>query len=83
MKLKTLAHVAFVAVAAAALIVGTAATGEAKGKKKKEAAPSGQVICNWDYKPVCANDHGIKHTYSNACIANVWGAKMVSPGPCK
>lgn len=82
MKLKTLGHVAFVAVAAAALIIGTAGTGEAKSKKKSAAAPA-PVICNFEYKPVCANDHGIKHTFSSACVANAWGAKTVSPGPCK
>lgn len=83
MTLKTLGHVAFVAVAAAALIIGSAGTGEAKSKKKAAAAAPAPVICNFEYKPVCANDHGIKHTFSSACVAHAWGAKLVSPGPCK
>jgi hypothetical protein len=81
MKLKTIGYAAFVAVAAGALIIGSAGTGEAKSKKKA-AAPSSPVICTWDWKPVCAIDHGVKHTFTNACIAHSWGAKVIYPGEC-
>ncbi len=68
MTLKTFGMAAAVAVTAAGLIFSTSAA-------KAE-------ICGFGWKPVCANDHGITHTYSNACVANFWGAKVISKGEC-
>ncbi len=83
MKLRNFGYVAVIAVASAALLIGSAATGEAKSKKKAAAPPPPPVICTLDYKPVCAVKGGLKFTYSNACWAAKDGAKVVSQGPCK
>jgi Kazal-type serine protease inhibitor domain len=68
MTFKTFGMAAVVAVAAAGFVFSTSAA-------KAE-------ICTLDWKPVCADDHGIKHTYSNACLANLWGAKVISQSAC-
>ena len=39
-------------------------------------------LCTLDRKPVCANDHGVKKTFSNACWAKAWGAKVLYSGEC-
>ena len=83
MKLRNFGYAAVIAVASAALLIGSAATGEAKGKKKAAAPPPPPVICTMEYKPVCAVKGGLKFTYSNACWAAKDGAKVVSQGPCK
>jgi Kazal-type serine protease inhibitor domain len=68
MTLKTIGMAAVVAVATASFVFSTSAA-------KAE-------ICTLDWKPVCASDHGVKHTYSNACMAKFWGAKVISKGEC-
>jgi hypothetical protein len=84
MKLRNFGYAAVIAVTSAALLIGSAATGEAKGKKKVAAPPPPpQVICIQPYAPVCAVKGGMKFTYSNACWAAKDGAKVVSQGPCK
>lgn len=84
MKLRSVAYAAAIAMASAMLVLGTAGTSEAKGKKKMAAPPPPPpVICTWQYKPVCAAKGGMNFTYSSACFAAKDGAKVVSQGPCK
>ncbi len=84
MKLKNIAYAAFIAATAAAFVIGSAATGEAKGKKKMAAAAEPPVFCvpgNGD-KPVCAIKGGMKYTYADACFAAHDGAKVISNKAC-
>ena len=84
MKLRNFGYAAVIAMASAALLIGSAATGEAKAKKKTAAPPPPPpVICIQPHAPVCAMKGGLKFTYSNACWAAKDGAKVVSQGPCK
>lgn len=87
MKLRNIGYVAIVAATAAAFVIGSAATGEAKGKKKMAAAAPTPVFCvpgNGDHS-VCAIKGGMKYTYADACFAAHDGAKVISnkacPGP--
>ena len=84
MKLKNIGYTALVAAVAAAFVIGSAATGEAKGKKKTAAVTPPPVFCvPGDNKPVCAIKGGMKFTYADACFAKHDGAKVVSQGACK
>jgi hypothetical protein len=81
--LKKLGYAALIALAAAAFVIGSAATGEAKAKKKAAASPPPPVVCLFDYKPVCGAKGKTKATWANACFAAKNGAKVVSQGACK
>ncbi|MGH6664750.1 MAG: hypothetical protein ACREB2_07575 [Pseudolabrys sp.] len=84
MKLKNIGYAALLAATATALLIGSAATGEAKAKKKMEPAAAPPVICvpgNGD-KPVCAIKGGMKFTYADACFAAHDGAKVISNKAC-
>ena len=82
MKLKTFGYALLVAVAAVALAIGSASTGEAKGKKKMAAPPSHPEICVAQWQPVCGQRGGMKFTYANSCSAEKDGAKVVSNKAC-
>ena len=85
MKLKTIGYALIIAVAAVALAIGSATTGEAKGKKKKAAAapPAQPQICLYEANaPVCGSLKGQKFTYANACAAYKDGASIVSKKAC-
>jgi hypothetical protein len=83
MKLKNFAYAALVGVAAVAFVLGSATTGEAKGKKKKAAPPPPQPqICSLEYAPVCGSLKSHKFTYANACFAYKDGATIVSNKAC-
>ena len=66
-----------------AFVLGMAATGLAK-EKKKQAAPKAQPIICWfePASPVCADKGGERFTYTNACCAEKDGAKVVSNKAC-
>ena len=84
MKLRNIAYAAAIAVTSAMIVLGSAGTSEAKGKKKTAAPPpSPGVFCFHLKKLVCSVKGGTKFTYSNACWAAKDGAKVVSQGPCK
>jgi hypothetical protein len=78
---KKLSYAALIAVTAVAFVIGSAATGEAKGKKKK-AAPPPPPMCAFVQKSVCAVKGGHKYTYANSCFAAKDGAKIVSQKAC-
>ncbi|HEX3711023.1 MAG TPA: Kazal-type serine protease inhibitor [Pseudolabrys sp.] len=69
MTIKTIGIAAVVAVAAAGFVLGTSAANAA-------------TMCDMSWKPVCANDHGFTHTFSNACWAKMSGAKILYNGEC-
>jgi hypothetical protein len=69
MTIKTIGIAAVVAVAAAGFVLGTSAANAA-------------TMCDMSWKPVCANDHGITHTFSNACWAKMSGAKVLYKAEC-
>jgi hypothetical protein len=82
--LKRLGYAAVIAFAAAAFVLGSAATGEAKAKKKMAAPPPPPpVVCLFNYQPVCGVKGKTKATWANACFAAKNGAKVVSQGACK
>ena len=83
MTLKKLATVAVIAVTAAAFVVGSAVSSEAKGKKKTEAAPKRSVSCTFTPpSPVCATKGTMNFTYNNACYAGNDGAVVKSDKAC-
>jgi hypothetical protein len=82
MKLKNFAYAALVAVAAVAFVLGSATTGEAKGKKKAAAAPQHTPWCQFYEQPVCAVKGGNKVTYANSCFAGNDGAAGISQKAC-
>jgi hypothetical protein len=84
MKLRNIGYAVVVAVAAGALVLGTAGSSEAKGKKKVAAPPPPQqtAFCFGMGTPVCAERGGKKFTYANACWAAREGAKVVSDKAC-
>jgi hypothetical protein len=84
MKLKTIGYALIITVAAVALAIGSATTGEAKGKKKAAATPPPQPqICLYEATtPVCGSLKGQKFTYANACAAYKDGASVVSKKAC-
>lgn len=82
MTLRKIGYAAIVAVSAAAFVLGSAATGEAKAKKKMEAAPMPPACQLAPSQPVCGARGGMKFNYANACYAQRDGAKVVSSGAC-
>jgi len=82
MTLRMFGYAAVVALTAAAFVVGSAAPGEAKAKKKAEAAPLPPACQLAPDKAVCGQKGGMKFTYKNACYAERDGAKVVSDGAC-
>jgi hypothetical protein len=86
MKLKNIVTAAVIAVSAAAFIIGSAATGEAKAMKKKKAPPAPHYSAQCWFtaeKPVCATRGGMSFTYRNACFAGNDGAIVKSQKACK
>ena len=83
MKLKNLGYAAFVAVTAAAFVIGSAGSSEAAKKKKAEAAPPTTTACFMVASgPVCGTKGGLKFTYKNSCYAAKDGAKVASDKAC-
>ena len=82
MKLKNIGYAAFIAATAAAFVIGSGGTSEAKGKKKEAAPPQQTVICFNMGTPVCATKGGNKYTYANSCWAAREGAKVVANKAC-
>ena len=85
MKIRCLGYAAIVALAAAAFVVGSVDTGEAKGKKKHMApapAPMGPCIALDSPTKYCAVKGGMKFTYVNKCQAKAEGAKIISNKAC-
>lgn len=85
MRLRTIGYALVIGVAAVALAIGSATTGEAKGKKKKAAAapPAQPQICLYQASaPVCGSLRGHKFTYANSCAAWKDGATIVSQKAC-
>jgi hypothetical protein len=76
-------YAAIVAAVSAAFMLGTAATGFAK-EKKKQAEPQATPITCWfePTSPVCADKGGERLTYTSACRAEKDGAKVVSNKAC-
>ncbi len=80
MKLKNIGYAAFIAVAAAAFVIGSG--GPSQAKKKMAAAPPEPGPCFELYQPVCGERGGMTFTYANACYAAKDGASVVSHGAC-
>jgi hypothetical protein len=83
MRLRNLGYAALIAVATAAFVIGSAATGQAKAAKKMAAPPPPPVICMMVSKPVCGVKGGMTNTYANSCFAAKDGAKVIYQGACK
>src|SRR5262245_56128283 len=87
MKIKNLAYASFVAVAAVALVIGSAVPSEAAKKKKAAAVapPAPQPVSCFVTAPgsVCATKGGQKFTYFNTCYAAKDGATSAKAGACK
>ena len=58
--------------------------GECEGRPPRppRPEPSGGVICPMIHAPVCAISGGIERTFSNACIAEGSGFRVIDNGPC-
>ncbi len=83
MKLKTIAYAALIVAGAFALGLGSATTGQAKGKKKAAAPPPQPMVCLYEAPgAVCGSLRGHKFTYANTCSAYKDGATIVSKGAC-
>jgi hypothetical protein len=83
MKMKTVAYTALIAAATVAFAIGSATTGEAKGKKKAAAPMLYPMPCMYTPPgPVCGSLKGQKFTYANACSASKDGATVVSQKAC-
>jgi len=86
MKIKNLAYLALVGVAAVAIVIGSAVPSEAAKKKKAAAAPPppppAQCLTTAP-GAVCATKGGQKFTYFNSCYAAMDQAKSAKPGACK
>lgn len=82
MKLRTIGYALLIAVTAVAFAIGSASTGEAKGKKKAATPPSHPEICIAQWQPVCGLKGGMKFTYANSCSAEKDGASVVSNKAC-
>lgn len=80
--LKKFGCAVLVAAAAVVFALGTATTGEAKGKKVA-APPAQPTPCFHVVEPVCGKLRGHEFTYVNACSAYKDGATIVSKGACK
>jgi hypothetical protein len=83
MKLKNLGHAVLMTVAAAALVLGTAGSSEAKGKKAGPKAVSSPSCMFTPAAPVCGAKGKMKFTYRNACWAGNDGAIVKSHKACK
>lgn len=85
MKIKKLVTGTAIALTAAALILGSAASSEAKAAKKKaEAPPHRWVSCMFTAPaPVCGSRGGMALNYRNACYAANDGAVVKSQGACE
>ena len=84
MKLRNIASAAVVAITAAVLIIGSAATADAKGKKKAAPAPKVSASCMFtSAAPVCATKGKMSFTYRNACYAGNDGAVVKANKACK
>jgi hypothetical protein len=75
-------YAAIVAAVSAAFILGSAATGIAKEKKKAEPASKPITCLFTPSSPVCGDKSGERTTYSNACWAEKDGAKVMSDKAC-
>jgi hypothetical protein len=82
MTLKNVAYAAIVGAAAAAFVLGSAATGEAKAKKMMAETPKPPLCLYW-HKTVCGSKSGHLFTYANPCFAEKDGAKVVAQHACK
>ena len=84
MKLRTIGYALLIAVTAVAFAIGSASTGEAKGRKKAAAAPPPPPAwCMFGQEqPVCATKGKQKITYATACFAAKDGATVVSSKAC-
>ncbi len=84
MKLRTIGYALLIAVTAVAFAMGSASTGEAKGKKRAAAAPPPPPAwCPFTAaQPVCAVKGKQKFTYNDACFAAKDGATVVSNKAC-
>ena len=83
MRLRNVAYAVTIAVAGAALVLGTADSSEAKGKKKMAAPPAPDAVCIGPQAVVCGVKGGQKFTYFNTCYAVKDGAKVIGTGACK
>jgi hypothetical protein len=83
MKLKDIGYATLIAASAIAFVIGSAAPGQAKAKKKAAAPqPVASFFCYQPHKPVCGVKAGQKFTYANSCYAEKDGAKVVSQKAC-
>ena len=81
--LRKLGYAAIVAITAAAFAVGSAATADAKGKKKMaEPTPTPPACQLAPDKPVCGKKGGMSFTYKNACYAQRDGATVAYDKAC-
>jgi hypothetical protein len=84
MKIKNLVTGTAIAFAAAAFILGSAVSSEAKGKKKAPPAPQRSASCLLSTPaPVCGARGGLTFTYRNACYAGNDGAVVKAQKACK
>ena len=83
MKLKNIGYAFVVAMTAAAFVVGSAGSSEAKGKKKPAAAPQTSPSCMFSApSPVCGTKGKSTFTYRNACYAGNDGAVVTAQKAC-
>jgi len=83
--LRKVGYAAIITVTAVAFAIGSAATADAKGKKKAaEAAPPPIMpACQlMPDKQVCGSRGGLSFSYKNACYAQRDGAKVVADKAC-
>lgn len=84
MKIRNLVTGTAIAVTAAAFILGSAVSSEAKGKKKAAPAPQRSATCMYTAAaPVCGTRGGMSFTYRNACWAGNDGAVVKAQKACK
>lgn len=81
MKLRDIGYAALMAATAAAFMLGSPTSGEAKAKKKIVVPPPA-LMCIQPYMPVCGVKGGMNFTYANACFAAKDGATLVSDKAC-
>lgn len=84
MKIRNLVTGTAIAVTAAAFILGSAVSSEAKGKKKAAPAPQRSASCMFSAPaPVCGAKGAQTFTYRNACWAGNDGAVVKAQKACK